>query len=481
MPSNTLPTITMWNYVLLLAALILPCIASFVNVNVKRVVDVTSTVAISRATIRMKNIGGSPASSFYLSVKSSDTKTLGDIWVTDSSTQPPTALRMEHSTKVPGLKPCCKGFRVELKKPVPVGAEVTVDVRMDVLDVVKPVPEVIDKHQEQFMRYFGNSYFFSPYKTEEMTTSVTLGSSTVTSKHGLVEPFKLDGKKLVMGPYKDVEPLSYNEITVRFKNDRGFLVATRAVKEFYVNHLSNIAVKEEFKVTNAGARHQGEWSRVDHASGHASKYSAALDDVWANLPEDATRVNYEDLIGNITTSKLRKPTKGKRALQLVFRYPLMGGWQNHFWITYELVLSKYLSSKGSEHVLKVPLVPSLNTDLLCKEYEVKIYLPEWSSNVEVRPHPSLRLTSKMAAERTTLTIYGRPTIAIGAQMMRSQSKHAKTLVVTYTYNPLFAYFIPALVSIQLLSFFIGFALCARRGLGIGAEELGTASDKVKTQ
>lgn len=468
-------------YTFLLAALILSCTASFVNVNVKRVIDVSSTVAISRATIRMKNIGDSPASFFYLTVKSTDANTLGDIWVTDSSTQPLTALPMEPATNVPGLEPCCKGFKVEFKKPVPAGVEVTVDVRMDVMDVVKPVPEIIDKHQEQFMRYYGNSYFFSPYETEEMTTSMTLGSSLVTSKNGLVEPFKLDGKKLIMGPYENVEPLSYNEVSVRFRNDRGFLVATHAVKEFYINHLGNIAVKEEFKVINAGAHHQGEWSRVDHGNAHGSKYGAVLGDVWANLPEDATRVSYEDLIGNVTTSRIRGPTRGKRPLQLVFRYPLMGGWHNHFWITYELALKKYISSKGSEHVLTVPLIPTLNTDLLCKDYEARVYLPEWSSNVEVQPHPSLRWTSKLTSQRTTLTVYGRPVVMIGVRMMRSQSKHAKTLVVTYTYNPIFAYFIPASVSIGLLSLFVGFVMCARRGLGIGAEELDATSDKVKTQ
>lgn len=466
---------------LFLSALFFSCNASFVNVNIKQTINVASTVAISRTAIRMKNVGKSPASFFYLAVKSADAKRLGDIWVADSSKEPLASLPMEPSAEVPGLEPCCKGFKVAFRKPVPVGAEITVDVRMDVMEAVKPVPDVIDGHQEQYMRYIGNSYFFTPYKTKEITTGVTLGSSSVTSKNGLVEPYKMEGKKLTMGPYKDVKPLSYNKISVRFKNDHGFLVAARAVKEFYVNHLGNIAVKEEFKVVNGGAHHQGEWSRIDHSRGGTSRYSGVIDDVWANLPQDADRVSYKDLIGNITSSRLRKPSKGKRALQMIFRYPLMGGWRNHFWITYELTLGKYIKSEGKDHVMEVPLVPSLNTDLLCQEYEVKIYLPEWSSNVEVQPHPSLQLKTKVTSERTTLTIYGRPVATIEAQMLRSQSKHVKTLVVTYKYNPIFAYIIPALVGFELLSLFLGFIMCARRGLGIGAEELDITSKKIKTQ
>lgn len=467
-------------FFLVLSLLFLSSCASFINLHVKRVVDVSRTLSISRTTIRMKNIADQPASFFYLSIKSADAAGLGDLWVSDSSTKPLSSLPMESSTDIPGLEGCCAGFKVHFSDAVPAGGEVTVDVRMDVANVVKPVPEVIQGKEAQFMRFIGNAYFFTPYESREMITTVTLGSTTVTSKNGLVEPYDLEGTKLTMGPYKSVPAFPYSEIGIRFKNDRGFLVSDKSIKEFYVNHLGNIAAKEEFYVKNAGARHEGEWSRVDHSGSFSSKYGTALGDVWANLPADATRVRYEDLIGNVTSSRLRKPTKAKRALQLTYRFPLMGGWRNHFWIAYELALRKYVRSTGSKHTFEIPFFPTLDTDLLSQELEVKVYLPEWSHSIEIHEHPSLKLNVEKSSERTTLTIYGRPLVTIRGKMLRSQSKHSKTLTITYAYNPLFAYIIPALIAFEIISLLIGFMLCARSGLRLKAGD-GDAVAKLKAQ
>lgn len=467
-------------FLLVLSLLFLSSSASLVNLHVKRVIDVSGTLSISRTTIRMKNIADQPASFFYLSLKSTDAAGLGDLWVSDSSRKPLTSLHMEPSTEVPGLEDCCTGFKVHLREPLPVGGEVSVDVRMDVADVVTPVPPVLQGKEVQFMRFVGNAYFFTPYETKEMITSMTLGSSTVTSKNGLIEPYDLEGSKLTMGPYKSVPALSFSEISIRFKNDRGFLVADKSIKEFYVNHLGNIAAREEYHVVNDGARHEGEWSRVDHSGSYSSKYGTALGDVWANLPADATRVSYEDLIGNVTSSRLRKPTKGKRAVQLTYRYPLMGGWRNHFWISYEMSLRKYVHSKGSKHVIEVPIFPSLDTDLLSREFEIKVYLPEWSHSIEMQEHPSLDLSVDKSSERTTLTMYGRPVVTVRGKMTRSQSKHSKTLTIAYAYNPLCTYIIPALIAVEIISLLIGFTLCARSGLRLKAGD-GHSITKLKAQ
>lgn len=474
------PSFKMFLWAAIVSALLVSCSASWVNVHVKRVIDVSTTVAISRSTIQMKNTGDQAQNFFYLAVKSSDAEGLGDLWAIDSSSKGKgvRAFKIEPSSNVPGLQPCCSGFKVTLAKPVASGGDLTVDVRMDVVGVIKPVPDVIEGHASQYMRYTGNSYFFTPYKTEAMTTSITLGSPDLTLKHGLEEPFNVSGKKVTMGPYKDVEPLSYNEITLRFKNNRGFLVATSAAKEFYVNHLRRIAVKEDFKLTNEGARHIGEWSRIDHARGFSSKYSAVIGDVWANLPEDATHVNYEDLIGNVTSSRLRRPSKGKRPVQLTYRYPLMGGWQNQFWITYELLLQKYVTSNGNQHTFELPLFPSLHTDLLCKELEVRIFLPEWSYAIEVVEHGSLQMDIKETSSRTTLTMYGRPVVLVGLRMLRSQSKHSKTLTIKYKYNPLLMWLVPGLIGLIILSLFVGFMMCVRSGLGL--DEVSEQKAKIKS-
>lgn len=473
-------TVCRVSWAVAIAALALLGSSELVNVEVTRLMDVASTIAISRTTVRIKNAGTDPARSFFLAVRKTEAEALTDLWVCDASeSQQLRVLPIEPATHVPGLKSCCTGFSVTLNKAILPGEEASFDVRMDVANRIRPVPEVIEGYASQFMRFTGDSYFFTPYRTESMKTTITLGSSTVTSKSGLKKPFGLSGKKLTLGPYENVAPLSTNEISVRFRNDRGFLVAEEASKDFYINHLGQIEVTEKFKVVNDGARHSGEWSRVDHSSGHSSEYGGAMGDVWANLPSDATDVKYKDLIGNVTTSRLRKPSKGKRQIQLVYRYPLMGGWRNLFWITYEIMLKNYITSHGSSHQVKLPLFPSLDVDLLCKNYVVRVFLPEWAHSHSVVPHSSLKPSLKVSSERTTLTMFGRSVLHISFKMLRSKSKHTKTIAVKYKYNTKLAWITPVIVGFGITVLFVAVILSVANALGSVSDEEQIASQKSK--
>lgn len=455
--------------------------ANLVNVDLKRIVDVGSTLEISKTTIRMENEGDGPASYFFLLVMKKDFKGLGDVWVSEPSTSKSGlhAMKMEMSDQAPEVPSYAVGYKVFFPKPLAPGAQITVDVRMDMTGLIKPVPDVIRGHESQYMLYKGDSYFFTPYHTKRMQATIILGSSDVSLKRGLIKPAQLSGKRLILGPYEDVPPLSNNEINVRCRNDRGFLVAKHALKEYVVSHWGTIATKEEFQLVNGAARFEGEWSRADYRSSR-NTYDTALGDIWANLPPSAKQVVYKDLIGNVTSSRLRKPTKKKRPVQLTFRFPLMGGWRNHFWVTYDLDLSSYLSSSGSQHTLNVPIFPSLNTDLLCEELEVRILLPEGSHSIEILPHPSLNFDMKETVERTTMTLFGRPIITLRLNMTRSQSKHYSSFDVRYQYNVGLVWVLPCLAVACIFSLFVGLVVCMRNGLTLAEEQLNSQKAKEKT-
>lgn len=446
--------------------------AELKNVYAKRTIAVTSHIAIAKTTVKMKNEGSESEPFFYLSIKKTDADGLGDLWVSETSKRSVgmSAFPMEVSDQVPGLHSCCTGYKVMFPKPLEPGTDITVDIRMDIAGAVKMVPDSIRGLEDQYIRYEGSSYFYSPYKTKAMETTLILGSEDVTSKKGLIEPFEQTGKRFKMGTYKDVDPLSYNAISLRFKHNKGFLVGENVIRQYYVSHWGSIAAKEEYKVTNAAAKHEGEWSRVDHASRFTSKYGTALGDVWANLPEDATRVVYKDLIGNVTSSHLRQPSKGKRPVQLTFRFPLMGGWHNHFWITYDLILGIYAKSKGSEHMLTLPVFPSLDADILCEVLELRILLPEWSHGIEVVEHPSLKFEAQQTVERTTLTLFGRPVLSLKLKMIRSLAKHGSTVRIRYKYNTSFVWVTPVIVAAFLFFVFISFIAFVRNGIANAADD-----------
>ena len=72
------------------------------------------------------------------------------------------------------------------------------------------------------------------------------------------------------------------------------------------------------------------------------------------LPLEATDVYYRDLIGNISTSALRQDYRAdETVLELTPRFPMFGGWRNHYTIGYNVPSATYLSSDGSKYQLKV--------------------------------------------------------------------------------------------------------------------------------
>lgn len=436
------------------------CSAQLVNTHVKRIVDASGGVAVSRSTITMKNEGNTDVDSFDLIIHPTEADNVMDLWVSDSSKDAYVALGIEQKPNSASADVASKTYRVKLPAPLKPGKEATVDVRMDLKAAITPVPAEISGHETQYMRYRGNAYFYSPYKTASVESAVVLGSSSVTSQNNVPSPSKLNGKRFTFGPYKNIASKSYQEVSLRFRNDRGFLLARRVLKEVGVTHWTTTSVREEYEIYNGAAKHTGEWSRLDHSQRYESPYGTAIGDVWANLEPGATDVFYEDLIGNITTSRLRNPTKEKRAVQLIFRYPMMGGWKNHFWILYKVPccnepvkhVSKQIAmtSVGSEHEIRVPLFPSVNVDLACDELSLRVLLPEWADDVRVDKHPSLKFDVEHSTERTSLTVLGRRTVTLKLRGIRSQSKHDNEVVIRYRYNAAMKWVSPVAYAVTLL-------------------------------
>ncbi|CAN8075164.1 unnamed protein product [Agarophyton chilense] len=434
--------------ILLLQLCIAASFANLVNQNVKTVIDISSPITITKTTITMKNTGSEPQSTFQVLFPPKLSPHLTDIWLTKKSTsskQLYAALETSETSRFSHVCAACKALDVRFPSPLQPAEKITIELRTDITHVLHPVPHTLEGFTSQYMRFGGTAYFYSPYQTESMRTVLILGSSDIKSRSGFIQPVTESGKRIEMGPYTDIPPFSTSDISVRFKNDRGFLVADLMEKSFYVSHWGSISVKEEYRLRNAAARHQGEWSRVDHSNGYRSRYATALGDTWANLPADANHVEYKDLVGNVTSSRLQSASKGKRALQLTFRYPMMGGWNNHFWITYQLSHDKYITSNVSDHLVQLPLFPSLNMDLYCEKLVVKIYLPDGAGGESILEHPSLRFDVDRSTEWTTLSVLGRPTLTLNLNRIRSQSKHSPTLKVVYRFNTVLTWVTPLFV------------------------------------
>lgn len=109
-----------------------------------------------------------------------------------------------------------------------------------------------------------------------------------------------------------------------------------------------------------------------------------------HLPAGISNVYYYDVIGNVSTSRLRPvpstPRNVKTPQYSLFemrpRYPLMGGWNYSFTLGWDSPLADSGSwdAKNQKYVVAVPvmtLVPSAVID----NAELKIVLPEGATYV----------------------------------------------------------------------------------------------------
>ncbi|PXF45465.1 Dolichyl-diphosphooligosaccharide--protein glycosyltransferase subunit 1 [Gracilariopsis chorda] len=465
-------------YIALLFALWVASVqATLINLRVKRVIDVSSSHPVAKSTITMQNTGEQPESFFYLAFKDADAEKLSDLWVTEKkrSVERLEAFNLERTSEVPGLDSCCRGYKVSFPTPLAPGAEIEVEVRTDGNGALAPVPAEIDDDSPQYMKYEESSYFFSPYETQSMRTVLVLKSKEVTDKTGLIEPFRISKRRLEMGPYTDVSPFSHNPVSLRFKNDRGLLVARAAEKHFYLSNRGSLSIREEYHVTNAAAKLEGESFQESNASSYKSP--TVLRDVSVSLPVDASNIKYMDVLGNVTSLTIRDVSRGQRPVQLGLRHPIAGGEESHFWITYDLPMNNYLKSNGYEHDIELPFFPSMKTDLLSEKLKVRVLLPIGSYGQSVVDHPSLKFDMDELIERKSFTEIGRPSISLGIETIRSQTKHFPRIQVRYKYYKSMAWVVPLVVGGVFLLLCIGLLVCVRKVLFAQKE---AAKEKLKS-
>ena len=101
-----------------------------------------------------------------------------------------------------------KFFRITFASSLRAGKEVTVNVDSFFTHALKPYPTQIAQAEKQYVQFFGNAYFFSPYKTKTQTTTINCASSTIESYTKTVKPVSQTDSSISYGPFENKEPFS---------------------------------------------------------------------------------------------------------------------------------------------------------------------------------------------------------------------------------------------------------------------------------
>lgn len=280
---------------------------------------------------------------------------------------------------------------------------------------MEPYPKVIRVFEKQKVELYDSKYFLSVYPTKESINSYHLKTSDI--QYTSLEPSNDHGDKVSYGPYKNLEPLTFEQIQIMYIFPYPMPTFTEGKRDVYVSHWGNIAIDEYYNIFNDAAGINGQFSRIDYQPHINPNHGAnAISSISTQLPSYIHGLYYYDYIGNISTSHANRGVENVD-FTLEFRFPLFGQWKTDFNMGYNMPSQHNLfqdQSDSTKFTLEVNYMHSFE-DSLTEDYTFKVILPEGASDIEIELPAGLKNTVKnveIGKYFGTLDFFGRPMITI---------------------------------------------------------------------
>ena len=195
------------------------------------------------------------------------------------------------------------------------------------------LPKKITIKENQLSLFQDTGNVPSIYETKKTKTTITLPRNTDIKSYTLENSNKKD--EIITYTYENIKPQKSYLIKIHYINNNPYIIMNHASKTYQVSHWGNIAVAEDYQIENIGAKLDGEFGRIDYNQYSDKGGKNALKKFKAILPLRAWGLWYRDEIGNISTSNALREWDDVK-LDLVPRFPILGGWKSNFGIGYNL-------------------------------------------------------------------------------------------------------------------------------------------------
>jgi oligosaccharyltransferase complex subunit alpha (ribophorin I) len=435
--------------------------SDLVNTKVQRTVDLTTHLVKINNRITVENTGKTGVRSYLIAIDPNLADYLAFVGATlKSGSDEERKLAVEKASVANQ-----KGdfYRITLPFAFDAGKELTLDVETVFSHALHPYPTHITQSEKQLVKFVGNVYFYSPYRTQSLTTVVTCSSSSIDS-YTKEKPVTSSDKTITYGPHENVEPFKQVELVVHYENNTPFLTVTRMTRVIELSHWGNIAVEETYDLVHSGAILKGPFSRYDYQRNQDGVNS--VKSFKTVLPPSAKDVYYRDEIGNISTSHLHDTDDGVE-LELRPRFPLFGGWKTNYYIGYNVPSYQYLFNSGDQYALLMKFIDHVFDDQLVDQLTVKVILPEGSKNIRVKtPYPVTREADSL--HYTYLDTVGRPVITMKKNNLVEM--HIQDFELRYTFPKYMLFQEPLLVVAAFYLLFVLVIVYVRMDFAISKDE-----------
>ncbi|KAI8803454.1 Ribophorin I-domain-containing protein [Cladochytrium replicatum] len=468
-------------FILVCASQLLAAPASnFVNVNVSRTIDLTTTPSITRVsvTISANNAGSESVGEYYLAVPLSVVGKLAYVGVDQVNAGNKKVKLVVTPDEVETSRQSSifwkvQYYKAELAEKAAAGSTISLVVTESYLAIAAPYPKEVEQIRPQSLKFEDNGHYFSPYTSEKQKTVVKVRTQDVIDS----TPYDSKSTDKLTYEFKNVSPLSRRPLSVHWTENKAILVLESLQRELVVSQWGNLAVEENFELHHRGAKLRRHFSRNDYQfTAHAHHMTNVVKELKFTLPRQASEVYFKDHVGNVSTSRFRNE-RTKSILELRPRYPLYGGWKYTWFHGYNAPLKdfvKYDPEQGS-YVFQFNFLGGL-LDIPAENGVVKIVLPEGATDIKV-------LSPFAVKESRTLTFsyfdtIGRPTVIL--EKLNLVDEHGVPVQVVYKFDRTNLLRKPIAVSIGVLALLIVSMFYARLDLSITEDKAADLQLRLQT-
>ncbi|WFD33220.1 dolichyl-diphosphooligosaccharide--protein glycosyltransferase subunit 1 [Malassezia cuniculi] len=352
------------------------------------------------------------------------------------------------------------------------GKELAINIIGRVVHVTTPLPRTLRQKENQYLYWEGDAAVRTPYASNQVTLTIKTPTNTISA---FGPGGERSGPKITYGPQpgkahteKTVVPSTF----VHYLYPRPLMTFVDFERTVQLSHIGNtVSTQDNIWLRNDGALLSGFFSRSDYIVAkymkRKSEYASIIDQFPYFLPARARDVYFIDTIGNVSTSALRPNTEEvPTRLDLLPRYPVMGGWNYTFSVGWKEDLGRVARKVSSGRFsVAVPFI-STTKNTAVDHALTRIVLPEGARNIEVfLPFDVDQVRTEHFS--TYLDSVGRPAVVV--ERANCSAAHTLPIFIEYSLSPIDHLRKPAAVAAVVACIYTILSVLRRTQLGVPAK------------
>jgi len=331
----------------------------------------------------------------------------------------------------------------------------------------------ITKQKDEDSNYIYYTISFDPIDKDETKTlsitehyfeSLSFLPKKITIKEDQLSLFQDTGNLPSIYETKNtIKPLKSYPIKIHYINNNPYIIMNHASKTYQVSHWGNIAVTEDYQMENIGAKLDGEFGRIDYNQYSNKGGKNALKKFRAILPLRAWGLWYRDEIGNISSSNAIREWDDVK-LDLVPRFPILGGWKSNFGIGYNLPSKFHVNTDNNGNYVVNLTFGMPYSDLLARNYTVEVILPEGADDIKVNLNTDGKFDVVKNKFYGCLDLFGRNSVII--HMRNVYDIHKVYFQIRYKYSNALLFVKPVILIVYFFFIFVALILYSRGNLSL---------------